>query len=53
MIAGAMRDRDGAVELLRQAFAGGHDYLTWVARDVRLAPLREYEPFEELMRPKG
>jgi tetratricopeptide (TPR) repeat protein len=52
-IAGALGEREDAVRLLRQAFSEGAPYgwnLTWFAE---FAPLRDYPPFQQLMRPKG
>jgi hypothetical protein len=46
-------ERDTAVTLLRQAFAEGLDYGIWLHRDMDLESLRDYEPYQELVRPKG
>jgi len=53
VIAGALGERDEAVRLLRQAFSEGLEYgwyLTWYSE---FLPLRDYPPFQELIRPKG
>jgi tetratricopeptide (TPR) repeat protein len=53
-IAAVLGDKDGAVVLLRQAFAEGYRFLTFDApRDPDLESLRGYPPFDELVRPKG
>jgi len=51
-IAAALGQRDSAVTLLRQAFAEGREYDLWLHRDHDLAPLRDYPPYMELIRPK-
>ncbi len=52
-IAAALGDRDGAVRLLQQAIAEGVTYGMWYHRDPEWEPLRDYPPFQELIRPKG
>jgi tetratricopeptide (TPR) repeat protein len=51
-IAALLGDRDLAVQLLRDAFAQGFRYDVSLHRDVNLEPLRDYPPFQELLRPK-
>jgi serine/threonine-protein kinase len=53
VISGALRKRDEAVTLLRQAYEQGRSYSWYDLVRVDLAPLRDYPPFQELMRPKG
>jgi len=52
-IAAQLGDKDGAVELLRRAFADGLQLSLSIHRDIHLEPLWDYPPFQELMRPKG
>ncbi|MCI0556606.1 MAG: hypothetical protein L0287_37165, partial [Anaerolineae bacterium] len=52
-IAALSGERERAVTLLREAFAQGYDYGTHISRDMDLESLRDYPPFQELMRPKG
>jgi tetratricopeptide (TPR) repeat protein len=52
-IAALLGDRELAVRLLRDAFAQGFRYDVSLHRDVNLEPLRDYPPFQELLRPKG
>lgn len=59
-IAAQLDDKAKAVELLRDAIAQGiggtldwYGYAEAFHRAPELAPLRGYEPFEELIRPKG
>jgi tetratricopeptide (TPR) repeat protein len=51
-IAAALGDRDGAVRLLQQAIAEGVTHGTWQHRDPEWETLREYRPYQELMRPR-
>lgn len=53
LIASILGDRDRAVALLRASFAEGTEYAIWVHREPGLDPLRDYAPFQELVRPKG
>jgi tetratricopeptide (TPR) repeat protein len=54
MIAGALGDGESAVALLRQALAEGQRHPPpWSHAWIAFEPLREYPPFQELMRPKG
>ena len=39
--------------LLRESFAQGKEYGVFLHRDMDLEPLRNYKPFQELLRPKG
>ncbi|UCC49175.1 MAG: hypothetical protein JSV41_03050, partial [Gemmatimonadota bacterium] len=52
-IASLLGERERAVTLLRETFAQGTSYGTWVHRDPDLEPLRDYPPFQDLLRPKG
>jgi tetratricopeptide (TPR) repeat protein/TolB-like protein len=52
-IAALLGDKDGAVALLRQAFAEGVAYGIWLHVDMDLESLRDYKPFQELVRPRG
>jgi tetratricopeptide (TPR) repeat protein/tRNA A-37 threonylcarbamoyl transferase component Bud32 len=52
-IVGALGERDNAVSLLRQAFSEGYSDRWRDAWCFQLTPLRDYPPFQELMRPKG
>ena len=53
MIAAALGERERATELLidfsAEWFHMAHDW----AHDPRFEPLRDYPPFQELIRPKG
>jgi tetratricopeptide (TPR) repeat protein len=46
-------ERERAVELLRQAFAGGQAFGIWLHRDMDLEPLRGYPRYEQLVAPAG
>jgi TolB-like protein len=52
-IAALLGEREQAVSLLRRAFSEGIGYGIWAHRDLGFESLREYGPFQELMRPKG
>lgn len=52
-IAAVLGDRHGAVSLLQRAFAEGYRYNLGMHRDLDFESLRDYPPFEELLRPKG
>jgi hypothetical protein len=52
-IAGALGEREEAVNLLRQAFSEGIWYWWWRDSSVETSSLHDYPPFQELMRPKG
>jgi hypothetical protein len=52
-IVAVLGDGEQAFELLRQAFAQGINYGLWLHRDIDFESLRDYQPFQELMRPKG
>jgi len=52
-IAALLGERERAVELLRQAFARGYQYGPDLHSDPDLEPLRDYPPFQEMIRPKG
>ena len=53
LIAAALGERERAVRLLREAFTLGWQYGVGRHSDPDLASLRDYPPFQELMRPKG
>ncbi|MCI0698147.1 protein kinase [candidate division KSB1 bacterium] len=52
-IAALSGERERAVTLLREAFAQGYNYGAHVSRDMDLESMRDYPPFQELMKPKG
>jgi tetratricopeptide (TPR) repeat protein len=52
-IAAALGNREQAVELERRAFNEGLPYSIWLHRYPEFESLRDYPPFQELMRPKG
>ncbi len=52
-IAALQGDQEQAVQLLRDALAQGLPFDWRFHRDVNLEPLRDYPPFQELIRPKG
>jgi len=52
-IAALLGERQAAVELLRNAFNQGPYIPSWVHGDMDLESLRDYPPFQELVRPKG
>ncbi|UCD23160.1 MAG: tetratricopeptide repeat protein, partial [Gemmatimonadota bacterium] len=51
-ITAVLGDRGHAFELLRQAFTEGIDYGIWLHRDIDFESLRDYPPFQELIKPK-
>jgi serine/threonine protein kinase/tetratricopeptide (TPR) repeat protein len=52
-IASLLGEKEQAVALLRESFAQGREYGVYLHRDVDLEPLRDYPPFQELIKPKG
>ncbi len=52
VIAAQVGRREQAVSRLREAFAQGYYYGIELHRDPLLAPLRDYAPFQELLRPE-
>ena len=57
-IAAQLRERQLAVDLLRERFARGLSYLTLYNRDLHhsvyfFSNLRDFPPFQERMRPKS
>ncbi len=42
-----------AVKLIRESFDQGNGFGVYIHRDIDLEPLREYRPFQELLKPKG
>jgi tetratricopeptide (TPR) repeat protein len=54
LIAGALGDGESAVALWRQALGEGFPHRQpWARPWIALEPIRDYPPFQELMRPKG
>ena len=51
-ISAQLGEQEAAVDLLREAFSEGLEYGIEFHRDVNLEVLRDYAPFQELMRPK-
>ncbi len=52
-IAAVLEDRDHAMDLLRRAIDQGVYDATLLHRDIDFESLRDYPPFQELLRPKG
>ena len=52
-IASLLGEREQAVTLLREAIAQGYSDYESLHCDMDLEPLRDYPPFQELLRPKG
>ncbi|MFC1559215.1 protein kinase [Gemmatimonadota bacterium] len=52
-IAAQLGDKERAVRLLHESFEQGARAFLGVYRDMDLVPLRGFQPFEELIRPKG
>jgi tetratricopeptide (TPR) repeat protein len=52
-IASLLGEKEKAVALLREAFAQGYRFTITVHRDPDFEPLRDYPPYQELLRPKG
>jgi tetratricopeptide (TPR) repeat protein len=52
-IAAALGEFDIAVSLLRETFAAGLSYGLWLHSDPAFANMRDYEPFVELLTPRG
>jgi len=52
-IAALLGEKERAVAFLREAFSQGLDYGVYLHRDIDLEPLWDYQPFKELLRPKG
>jgi tetratricopeptide (TPR) repeat protein len=52
-IASLLGEREQAVALLENAFAQGLLYGAYLHHEMDLEPLRNYKPFQELLKPKG
>ncbi len=52
-IASLLGEREQAVALLQNAFAQGLGYGVYLHHEMDLEPLRNYKPFQELLKPKG
>jgi tetratricopeptide (TPR) repeat protein/predicted Ser/Thr protein kinase len=52
-IASLLGNKEEAVALLREAFSQGKHYGVGLHRDLDLESLRDYPPFQELLKPKG
>ena len=52
-IASLLGEKDAAVSLLREALSQGREYGPLLHADPDFAPLWDYPPYQELMRPKG
>ncbi len=52
-IAAVLEDRDDAMDLLRRAIDQGVYDAYGLHRDIDFESLRDYPPFQELLRPKG
>jgi serine/threonine-protein kinase len=52
-IEAVLGNREEAMALLRRAFGEGVGFGIWLHRDPALAPLADYPPFQEFVRPKG
>jgi tetratricopeptide (TPR) repeat protein/predicted Ser/Thr protein kinase len=52
-IVALLGEKERAVALLRESFSQGRSYRVGLHRDINLEPLWDYQPFKELLRPKG
>jgi len=52
-IASLLGEKEQAVVLLRDAFAQGLLYGAYLHNEMDFEPLRNYKPFQELLKPKG
>jgi tetratricopeptide (TPR) repeat protein len=52
-IASLHGEKEQAVVILRNAFAQGLQYGAYLHHEMDLEPLRNYKPFQELLKPKG
>jgi len=52
-IASLLGEKEQAVALLQNAFSQGLLYGAYLHREMDLEPLRNYKPFQELIKPKG
>ena len=52
-IASLLGEKEQAVVLLRDAFAQGLTYGAYLHNEMDLEPIRNYKPFQELLKPKG
>jgi hypothetical protein len=46
-------ERAKAVELIKKSFKQGRHFDVYIHHDTDLEPLRDYPPFQELLKPKG
>jgi tetratricopeptide (TPR) repeat protein len=51
-IASLLGEKQKAVKLLKEAFNQGRGYGVYLHNDMDLEPLRDYPPFQELIKPK-
>ena len=52
-IAAVLGEEDHAVELLGQAFAEGMSFTLAIHQDSAFEGMRDYPPFQDLLKPKG
>jgi len=52
-IASLLGEKQKALKLLKEAFKQGRGYGVYLHNNMDLEPLRDYPPFEELIKPKG
>ena len=52
-IASLLGEKERAVLLLQDAFAQGLIYGSYLLHQMDFEPLRDYKPFQELLKPKG
>ena len=52
-IASLLGEKERAVMLLQEAIAQGLIYGSYLLQEMDFEPLRNYQPFQELLKPKG
>ena len=52
-IVSLLGEKEQAVALMRKAFSQGLKYGAYILYEMDFEPLRDYEPFQELLKPKG